>query len=117
VDDASARGAEGAPWFYLRLNVRAPRGDSQVGLTLIRVLREGLWFQECFGHDAVGADRPSKRDDETASRTHVRDPEATRAGTSPTRDGFETTDASALEPPTTLDDLDRTALPFSRGEE
>jgi len=96
--------------------VRAPRGDSQVGLTLIRVLREGLWFQECFGHDAVGADRPSKRHDETASRTHVRDPEATRAGTSPTHDGFETADASALEPSMALGDLDRIGLRFARGE-
>jgi hypothetical protein len=95
----------------------SPARDSQVGLTLIRVLREGLWFVECFGHDAVCADRPSKRDDETASRTHVRDPEATRAGTSPTHDGFETADASALEPPTALDGLDRIALQFSRGEE
>ena len=96
--------------------MRAPRGDSQVGLTLIRVLREGLWFQECFGHDAVGADRPSKRHDETASRTHVRDPEATRAGTSPTHDGFETADASALEPSMALGDLDRIGLRFARGE-
>jgi len=96
--------------------VRAPRGDSQVGLTLIRVLREGLWFQECFGHDAVGADRPSKRHDETASRTHVRDPEATRAGTSPTHDGFETADASALEPSMALGGLDRIGLRFARGE-
>jgi hypothetical protein len=95
----------------------SPARDAQVGLTLIRVLREGLRFVECFGHDAVGADRPSKRDYETASRTHVRDPEATGAGTSPTHDGFETTDASALAPPTALDDLDRIALPFSRGEE
>ena len=62
------------------------------------------------------ADRPSKRDDETASRTHVRDPEATRAGTSPTHDGFETADASALEPPMALGDLDRIGLRFARGE-
>jgi len=80
------------------------------------VLREGLWFQECFGHDAVGADRPSKRHDETASRTHVRDPEAPRAGTSPTHDGFETADASALEPSMALGDLDRIGLRFARGE-
>ena len=115
MDDASARGAEahhGSIWD----STCEPARDSQVGLTLIRVLREGLWFQECFGHDAVGADRPSKRHDETASRTHVRDPEATRAGTSPTHDGFETADASALEPSMALGDLDRIGLRFARGE-
>ncbi len=53
----------GEPWFYLRLDL----GSVETGLTLFRVLREGLWLGEDLGEIAGRANAA----DETASRTHV----------------------------------------------
>lgn len=66
--------ARGEPWFYLRL-------DSKAGLTLFRVLREGLWFHECLGVTAGRANAA----DETASRTLVPDPGAAGENNAPRR--------------------------------
>src|SRR3970040_1346648 len=43
----SARVARREPWFYLRLGTPA-------GLTLLRVLREGLWLGTCLGVTLAG---------------------------------------------------------------
>ena len=59
------RVARGEPWFYLRLGPEA-------GLTLIRVLREGLWLDECLGLTVGRANDLV----ETAPRTLVPDPGA-----------------------------------------
>ena len=58
----ACRVARGEPWFYLRLGRAA-------GLTLFRVLREGLWLGECLGMTEDRADDLV----ETASRTLVPD--------------------------------------------
>jgi len=69
-----ARVALGEPWFYLRLG-------HETGLSLIRVLREGLWLDECLGVTV------SRANDllETAPRTLVPDPGADAEGNAPHR--------------------------------
>ena len=74
LDDCKrVRVALGEPWFYLRLGQVA-------GLSLIRVLREGLWLDECLGVTV------SRANDllETAPRTLVPDPGAVAEGNAPT---------------------------------
>lgn len=66
--------ARGEPWFYLRLG-------SKAGLTLFRVLREGLRLHECLGVTASRANAA----DETVSRTLVPDPGAAGENNAPRR--------------------------------
>ena len=49
----SAGVAQGEPWFYLRLELAVTR----IGLTLLRVLRKGLWLDEDLSGSALG-ERP-----------------------------------------------------------
>jgi hypothetical protein len=93
------RVALGEPWFYLRLGHEA-------GLSLIRVLREGLWLDECLGVTV------SRANDlvETGPRTLVPDPGAVAEGSVPTA-GLLNPGASALASSASLD---RSALLFSR---
>jgi len=93
------RVALGEPWFYLRLGREA-------GLSLIRVLREGLWLGECLGVTV------SRANDlvETGPRTLVPDPGAVAEGNVPTA-ALPNPGASALASSASLD---RSALLFSR---
>lgn len=61
----------GVAWFYLRLT--PVRG---VAMTLVLVIREGLWLAECLYTTAVGR----KRFAETLSRTFVRINDDLRVG-------------------------------------
>jgi hypothetical protein len=56
------------------------RGFSRTGLTLVRVLRKGLWLGECLARLPGRANAQ----DETAFRTHVPHPGAERGTNAPT---------------------------------
>jgi hypothetical protein len=93
------RVALGEPWFYLRLG-------RQAGLSLIRVLREGLWLDECLGVTVSRANDSL----ETAPRTRVPESGAVAEGNAPTAALLDP-GASALASSASLD---RSALLFSR---
>jgi len=96
---ASTWGAQGGPWFYLRLGPEA-------GLTLIRVLREGLWLLEYLGGTAGRVNGLN----ETTSRTHVPDRWSRRRGERPS---YRSACARGIIAPARSASLDRSTLLFS----